>query len=73
MTIILALVILCRSTINILMLVPVFIRDFEQWSEWSAKSSVNFKTLPPGDSFKVKAKFANAILDNTAIYLVYDS
>jgi hypothetical protein len=41
----------------------------EQWSEWSAKSSVNFKNLPPGDySFQVKAKFANAILDNTAIY-----
>tara|TARA_R110000868_G_scaffold85301_5_gene240008 strand:+ start:20315 stop:23116 length:2802 start_codon:yes stop_codon:yes gene_type:complete len=41
----------------------------DQWSEWSAKSSVNFKNLPPGDySFQVKAKFANATLDNTAIY-----
>jgi hypothetical protein len=33
------LVILCRSTINILMLSTVLLEGFqEQWSEWSAKS-----------------------------------
>lgn len=41
----------------------------EEWSAWSAKSTINFKNLPPGDyTFKVKAKFANSTLDNTATY-----
>jgi DNA-binding CsgD family transcriptional regulator len=41
----------------------------DEWSKWSAKPTVNFKNLPPGDyTFKVKAKFANSTLDNTAIY-----
>jgi AraC family chitin signaling transcriptional activator len=41
----------------------------EEWSEWSGKSGVSFKNLAPGDyTFKVKAKFANSTLDNTAIY-----
>jgi ligand-binding sensor domain-containing protein/DNA-binding CsgD family transcriptional regulator len=41
----------------------------EEWSEWSAKSTVSFKNLAPGEyTFKVKAKFANSTLDNTAIY-----
>ena len=39
------------------------------WSEWSTKSSVNFKNLSPGKyTFKVRAKFANTILQNTAVY-----
>ncbi len=41
----------------------------EEWSEWSAKSNVNFKNLPPGDyTFKVKSKFANSTTDNVAMY-----
>jgi DNA-binding CsgD family transcriptional regulator len=41
----------------------------DEWSEWSAKPTVNFKNLPPGDYvFKVRAKFANSTLENTAIY-----
>lgn len=39
------------------------------WSEWSTKSSVNFKNLSPGKyTFKIRAKFANTILQNTAVY-----
>ncbi|MBP1225715.1 triple tyrosine motif-containing protein [Flavobacterium sp. 1355] len=39
------------------------------WSEWSTKASVNFKNLSPGKyTFKVRAKFANTILPNTAVY-----
>ncbi|PWB25529.1 triple tyrosine motif-containing protein [Flavobacterium sp. HTF] len=39
------------------------------WSEWSTKSSVNFKNLSPGKyTFRVRAKFANTILQNTAVY-----
>ncbi|MFV7234214.1 triple tyrosine motif-containing protein [Flavobacterium sp. ZB4R12] len=41
----------------------------DNWSEWSAKTTMNFKNLPPGDYvFKVRAKFANSFLENTAIY-----
>ncbi|WP_348823109.1 triple tyrosine motif-containing protein [Flavobacterium aestuarii] len=41
----------------------------EEWSDWSSKSAVNFKNLPPGDyQFKVRAKFANTILQNVATY-----
>jgi AraC family transcriptional regulator, chitin signaling transcriptional activator len=41
----------------------------DRWSEWSDKSSVNFKNLPAGDYvFKVRAKYANSNLDNTAVY-----
>jgi hypothetical protein len=36
--------------------------------EWSAKSGVSFKNLAPDYTFKVKAKFANSTLENTAIY-----
>lgn len=40
-----------------------------EWSEWSTKSSVNFKNLPPGKyTFKVRAKYANTLLQNTAAY-----
>ncbi|MFB9107556.1 triple tyrosine motif-containing protein [Flavobacterium gyeonganense] len=40
-----------------------------EWSEWSTKSSVNFKNLPPGEyTFKVRAKYANTLLQNTATY-----
>ncbi len=39
------------------------------WSDWNAKSSINFKNLPPGYyTFRVKAKFANTLLQNTASY-----
>lgn len=41
----------------------------EEWSEWSAKSTVNFKNLSPGDyTFKVRAKIANSSLENIATY-----
>ena len=41
----------------------------DEWSEWSAKPTVNFKNLPPGDYvFKVRAKFANSALENTVVY-----
>jgi len=40
-----------------------------EWSEWSTKSSVNFKNLSSGKyTFKVRAKYANTLLQNTAIY-----
>ncbi|WP_305809549.1 triple tyrosine motif-containing protein [Flavobacterium sp. MEB061] len=40
-----------------------------EWSEWSTKSSVNFKNLSPGKyTFKVRAKYANTLLQNTATY-----
>lgn len=40
------------------------------WSEWSTKSSVNFKNLSPGKyTFRVRAKFANTVLQNTAVYI----
>ncbi|MDX6181748.1 triple tyrosine motif-containing protein [Flavobacterium sp. Fl-77] len=39
------------------------------WSEWSTKSSVNFKNLSPGEyTFKLRAKYANIVLENTATY-----
>lgn len=39
------------------------------WSEWSTKSSVNFKNLSPGKyTFKVRVKYANTLLQNTATY-----
>ncbi|SDK02430.1 helix-turn-helix and ligand-binding sensor domain-containing protein [Flavobacterium noncentrifugens] len=41
----------------------------EQWSEWSAKPTINFKNLPPGDyTFKVRAKIANSAPENTVAY-----
>lgn len=41
----------------------------DEWSEWSSKSSINYKNLPPGDyTFKVKAKIANSKPANSAIY-----
>jgi len=40
-----------------------------EWSEWSTKSSVNFKNLSSGKyTFKVRAKYANTLLQNTATY-----
>ncbi|WP_291127366.1 triple tyrosine motif-containing protein [Flavobacterium sp. UBA7682] len=40
-----------------------------QWSEWSAKSSINFKNLEPGDyTFKVRAKIANSLPGNIVEY-----
>jgi AraC family chitin signaling transcriptional activator len=41
----------------------------DHWSEWSAKSNVNFKNLSPGEyTFKVRAKIANSLSENVAIY-----
>ncbi len=41
----------------------------DNWSQWSAKSTINFKNLPPGDyKFIVRSKIANSNLENTAIY-----
>ncbi|UQD57697.1 LuxR family transcriptional regulator [Flavobacterium sp. K5-23] len=41
----------------------------DNWSEWSTRTVVNFKNLPSGKYvFKVRAKFANSLLENTAIY-----
>ena len=41
----------------------------EEWSEWSTKATVNFKNLPPGKyTFRVRAKYANTILQNAASY-----
>lgn len=40
-----------------------------QWSEWSARSSINFKNLEPGEyTFKVRAKIANSSPENTVEY-----
>jgi DNA-binding CsgD family transcriptional regulator len=40
-----------------------------EWSEWSARPTVSFKNLSPGDYvFKVRAKFANSTLENTVVY-----
>jgi len=40
-----------------------------EWSEWDSKSSINFKNLSPGTyTFKVKAKIANSIPENYAVY-----
>jgi len=41
----------------------------EDWSEWSAKSTINFKNLSPGTyTFKVRAKIGNSITENTELY-----
>jgi DNA-binding CsgD family transcriptional regulator/ligand-binding sensor domain-containing protein len=41
----------------------------DEWSEWSSKSTVNFKNLPSGNYvFKVRAKVANSQPENTAVY-----
>jgi len=41
----------------------------DEWSEWNAKSIVNFKNLSPGDYvFKVKSRVSNSINDNIAVY-----
>lgn len=40
-----------------------------EWSEWSSKSTVNFKNLQPGKyTFKVRAKIGNSITENTESY-----
>lgn len=41
----------------------------EDWSGWTAKSTISFKNLPPGNyTFKVRAKFANSSLKETVVY-----
>ncbi|MEZ7504420.1 triple tyrosine motif-containing protein [Flavobacterium sp. Arc2] len=40
-----------------------------EWSDWSAKPSVNFKNLPSHDYvFKVRARFANTTLEKVVVY-----
>ena len=40
-----------------------------EWSVWDSKSTVNFKNLSPGTyTFKVKAKIANSVPENVAVY-----
>jgi AraC family chitin signaling transcriptional activator len=41
-----------------------------EWSDWSSKSTVNFKNLSPGDyTFKVRSKVVNSQFNNYAVYL----
>ncbi|TRX21604.1 helix-turn-helix and ligand-binding sensor domain-containing protein [Flavobacterium franklandianum] len=41
----------------------------DEWSEWSTKPTVSFKNISSGDYvFKVRAKFANSSIENTAVY-----
>lgn len=41
----------------------------DEWSDWSSKPYVNFENLPSGDYvFKVRAKVANSVTENTASY-----
>ena len=41
----------------------------DQWSNWSARASVGFKNLPPGDyAFSVRARTANSQARNVAHY-----
>lgn len=41
----------------------------DDWSAWSTKTTVNFKNLPAGKYiFKVRAKFANSLQENSANY-----
>ncbi len=41
----------------------------ENWSDWNAKSTINFKNLPSGNyTFKVKSKIANSGIENIASY-----
>jgi AraC family chitin signaling transcriptional activator len=41
----------------------------DDWSDWSTKTAVSFKNLPSGRYvFKVRTKFANSLLGNTAVY-----
>ena len=41
----------------------------DNWSEWSSKSTINFKNLPPGDyTFKVRSKVVNSQPENLAVY-----
>ena len=41
----------------------------DEWSEWSTKPTVSFENLSSGDYvFKVRAKFANSSIENTAVY-----
>jgi AraC family chitin signaling transcriptional activator len=39
------------------------------WSDWSTRTNVSFKNLPSGQYvFKVRTKFANSLVGNTAVY-----
>lgn len=46
----------------------------EEWSEWSAKTMVNFKNLPPGSyTFKVRSKFIDSLANDYSTYKFYIS
>lgn len=41
----------------------------DQWSDWSSKTTINFKNLSPGDyKFKVRSKLVNSQIENVAVY-----
>lgn len=41
----------------------------DKWSDWSTRTTVNFKNLPSGQyEFKVRTKFANSLVGNAASY-----
>ncbi len=41
----------------------------DEWSEWSSKSTINFKNLPPDNyTFKVRSKVANSQPESSASY-----
>lgn len=41
----------------------------DNWSEWSSKSTINFKNLPPGNyTFKVRSKVVNSQPESYAVY-----
>jgi AraC family chitin signaling transcriptional activator len=41
----------------------------DNWSDWSSKSTINYKNLPPGDyTFKVRTKVVDSQPENIAVY-----
>ena len=41
----------------------------DNWSDWSSKSTINFKNLPPGDyTFKLRTKLINSQPESNVVY-----
>ena len=41
----------------------------DQWSDWSSKSTINFKNLPPGNyTFKLRSKLINSQPESSVVY-----